>query len=91
MPLRPREEIEALDGGGWFLHWLVSLLQGITDTHFIGGLVCHKAGQDNVENLAPTGIRFPDRLSCSESLYCLRYHCPPYYYYYYYYYISAGN
>ena len=29
------------------------------------------AGPDGVENLAPTGIRSPDRVACSESLYRL--------------------
>ena len=31
------------------------------------------AGRENTENLAPTGIRSPDRPALSESLYRLRY------------------
>jgi hypothetical protein len=37
-------------------------------------------------NLAPTGIRSPDRPTQSKSLYRLSYPGPHYYYYYYYYY-----
>jgi hypothetical protein len=36
-----------------------------------------RAGVEDAENLAPTGIRFPDRPACSESLYRLRYPGPP--------------
>jgi hypothetical protein len=43
-------------------------------THCIGGWVGPRAGLDRCEKSYPTGIRSPDLLSCSESLYRLR--CP---------------
>jgi len=42
-------------------------------THCTGGWVDPRAGLERCGNLAPTGIRFPDRLSRSQSLYRLRY------------------
>jgi hypothetical protein len=46
-------------------------------THCIGGCVGTRAGRDGAENLAPTGIRSPDRPARSESLYRLSYPGPP--------------
>ena len=40
-------------------------------THCIGGWVGPRAGLDDAENLAPTGILSPDRPARSESLYRL--------------------
>jgi hypothetical protein len=42
-------------------------------THFIGGWVAPEPVWTGAENLAPTGIRSPDRPARSESLYRLRY------------------
>jgi len=38
-------------------------------THFTGQLVDFAAGVGGTENLAPTGIRAPDRPVCSKSLF----------------------
>jgi len=46
-------------------------------THCIGGWVGPRAGLDGVENLAPTGIRSPDRPARNDSLYRLSYPGPP--------------
>jgi hypothetical protein len=45
-------------------------------THCIGDWVGGRAGLDRCGNLAPTGIRFPDRPARSESLYRLPYPSP---------------
>ena len=37
--------------------------------HCTGGWVGSRAGLDGAENLASTGIRYPDRQDCSESLF----------------------
>jgi len=42
-------------------------------THFTRGWVDLRAGLEGAGNLVPTGIRFPDRLACSQSLYRLSY------------------
>jgi len=38
--------------------------------------VGHRAGLDVAENIAPTGIRYPDRQACTGSLYRLSYPGP---------------
>jgi len=43
------------------------------DTHCIGGWVASEPVWTGAENLAPTGIRSPDRLARSESPYRLNY------------------
>jgi hypothetical protein len=45
-------------------------------THCVGGWVGLRAGLDSAENLAPTGIRSPDRPARCESLYRLSYSDP---------------
>jgi hypothetical protein len=45
-------------------------------TYCIGGWVGARAGLDGAENLAPTGIRSPDRPARNESLYRLSYRGP---------------
>jgi hypothetical protein len=47
------------------------------ETHFIGGCLGPRIGLDGCGNLANTGIRYPDRLACKDSLYQLRYPDPP--------------
>ena len=67
----------ALDGGGWLNHAPVALPARITGIRCTGGWVGSRAGLDGAENLAPTGIRSPDRPACSELLYRLSYPGPP--------------
>jgi len=45
----------------------------ISGTYCIGGWVGLRGCLKGAENLAPTGIRFPDRSARSESLHRLRY------------------
>jgi hypothetical protein len=49
-----------------------------TSTHFIGGCGGPKAGLGGCGKSRRTGIRFPYRPACSQSLYRLRYSSPQY-------------
>ena len=69
--------ISALDGGGWFNATpRLQPQERIPGTHCIGGWVGPRAGLNGCGNLAPTGIRSPDRPARSESLYRLSYPGP---------------
>ena len=67
----------ALDGVGGQHHALAALPLGKRPgTHCIGGWVATGPVWRGAENLAPTGIRSPDRSARSKSLYRLRYPGP---------------
>jgi hypothetical protein len=64
-------------GVGGQLHAPAALTLGKRPgTHFMGGWWAPGTGWTGAENLAPTGIRSPDRPARSESLYRLRYPGP---------------
>jgi hypothetical protein len=58
-------------------HAPAALLQERPGTHSIGDWVGPRPVWTGAENLAPTGIRSPDRPARSESLYRLSYPGPP--------------
>ena len=60
---------------GWVVNATLRLLYPPerAGTHCIGGWVGPRGGLEGVENLAPTGIRSPDRPARSELLYRLKY------------------
>jgi len=67
----------AIDGVRGQCQALTTLSQGKRPgTHFTACLVIPKTVWTDAKNFIPIGIRFPDRLACSKSLYRLSYPGP---------------